>query len=68
MPEELNIGIMNLLPIPALDGGRIVFLLVEAVTKKKIPKKVEAIINYVFLFLLFGLFIYISINDVMRFF
>ena len=65
---SVNIGIMNLLPIPALDGGRIVFLLVEAVTKKKIPKKVEAIINYVFLFLLFGLFIYISINDVMRFF
>ncbi len=65
---SVNIGVMNLLPIPALDGGRITFLLVEAVTKKKVPKKVEAIINYVFLFLLFGLFIYISINDVIRFF
>ena len=45
---SVNIGIVNLLPIPALDGGRIVFLLVEAITKKKPSKKVEALINNIF--------------------
>lgn len=47
---SVNIGVMNLLPIPALDGGRIVFLGYELVTRKKPSKKVENIINNVFLF------------------
>ena len=65
---SVNIGIMNLLPIPALDGGRIVFLLVEAITKKKPSKKVESIINTVFFILLMVLFVYITINDIIRLF
>ena len=64
----VNIGIVNLLPIPALDGGRIVFLLVEAITKKKPSKKVEGIINTVFFILLLGLMVYITIHDIMRLF
>ena len=65
---SVNIGIMNLLPIPALDGGRIVFVLVEAVTRKKVNKKVESINNTVFFVLLMILLVYITIHDIMRFF
>ncbi len=65
---SVNIGIMNLLPIPALDGGRIVFLLVEAITKKRPSKKVESIINTIFFVLLMILFVYITIHDIMRLF
>lgn len=65
---SVNIGIMNLLPIPALDGGRIMFLLVEAITKKKPSKKVESIINTVFFVLLMILFVYITIHDIIRLF
>ena len=65
---SVNIGIMNLLPIPALDGGRIVFLLVEAITKKRPSKKVESIINTVFFVLLMALFVYITVHDIMRLF
>ena len=65
---SVNIGIVNLLPIPALDGGRIVFLLVEKITRKKPSKKVEAIINNVFFILLMILFVYVTINDIIRLF
>ena len=65
---SVNIGIVNLLPIPALDGGRIVFLAVEKITRKKPSKKVEAIINNVFFVLLMILFVYVTINDIIRLF
>ncbi len=65
---SVNIGVMNLLPIPALDGGRIVFLGYELVTKKKPSKKVENIINNVFFILLMILFVYVTFNDVLRLF
>ena len=65
---SVNIGVVNLLPIPALDGGRIFFLLIEAVTKKKVPKKVENIINNVFFILLLGLFLFVTVNDIIRLF
>jgi len=63
---SVNIGIVNLLPIPALDGGRILFIIIEAITKKRVPKKVEGIINMVFMGLLFLLILYVTFNDVMR--
>ena len=65
---SVNIGVMNLLPIPALDGGRIVFLVYELITKKKPSKKVETIINNVFFILLMILFVYVTFNDVFRMF
>ena len=65
---SVNIGIMNLLPIPALDGGRLVFLLIEAVRGKPIPVKYEAAIDGVFMLLLFGFMIVVSFNDVLRIF
>lgn len=65
---SVNIGIINLLPIPALDGGRLVFLFIELVTRKKAPKKIENIINNVFFILLMAFMVYITFNDIMRFF
>lgn len=65
---SVNIGLMNLLPIPALDGGRILFLGYEAVTKKKIPAKVEFWINQISFFLLLGLIIFVSFGDIGRLF
>lgn len=63
---SVNIGVMNLLPIPALDGGRLVFLLYELITRKKPSKKVENTINNIFFILLMLLFVYITFNDVFR--
>ncbi len=65
---SVNIGLMNLLPIPALDGGRLLFLGYEAVTKKKIPAKFEAAVNNVFFILLLVLFIFVTFGDISRIF
>lgn len=65
---SVNIGIMNLLPIPALDGGRLVFVAYEAITKKKPSPKVETILITVTMILLFGLMAYVTFNDIMRLF
>ncbi|MCR5787308.1 MAG: site-2 protease family protein [Acholeplasmatales bacterium] len=65
---SINIGLMNLLPIPALDGGRIVFVLYELITGRKPNKKVEAVINLIAYVLLFALFIYVTGNDIRRLF
>ena len=63
---SINLGIINLLPIPALDGGRILFIFIEAITKKKVNPKVEAwTINIVF-WLLLGFMGYILIQDIIR--
>ncbi len=63
---SINLGFMNLLPIPALDGGRLITLLVEMITKKKLPPKVEGTINFVGLMLLLGLSFVIMIKDVIQ--
>ena len=63
---SVNIGIMNLLPIPALDGGRLVFVAYEAITKKKPNPKVETILITVTMILLFGLMIVVTFNDIVR--
>ena len=65
---SINLGAMNLLPIPALDGGRMVMILVEMVTRKKLPPNVEGIINAVGLFVLLGLSVIIMIKDVIGLF
>ncbi len=65
---SVNIGIMNLLPIPALDGGRILFVLVEAVRRKPIPPEKEGIVHFAGLILLFGIMIFATWNDIMRLF
>lgn len=65
---SVNIGIFNLLPLPALDGGRIVMLLFEVIFRRKIPAKVmEGVIMASFV-LLFGLMIFATYNDIVRIF
>lgn len=63
---SINIGLLNLLPIPALDGGRLVFLGVEAITRKPLNRKLENTINSIVFFLLMGLFIFVTYNDILR--
>lgn len=65
---SVNIGVMNLLPIPALDGGRIVFLAYEGITRKKPNKKFENTLNNIMFILLMILFVYITFNDIVRLF
>ena len=59
----VNLGIMNLLPIPALDGSRIVFLLIEGIRRKPVPKKWEAYIHATGLVVLFAFIILICLKD-----
>ena len=61
---SINLGVMNLLPVPALDGGRTLLILVEMITKKKLPPELEAKINAIGLFVLLGLSAIIMIKDV----
>lgn len=61
-----NLGIMNLLPIPALDGGRLVFLIVEAVRGKRMDPNKEGAVNLVFLMLLMALMVVIMFNDIRK--
>lgn len=61
---SINLGIMNLLPLPALDGGRLLFIFIEMIRKKPIPAKYEGIIHAVGFALLFGLIIFITFNDI----
>ena len=65
---SVNLGILNLLPIPALDGGRIVFSLYEGVFRRKVPERVELIVNSVGMILLLTLMGYIVIQDISRIF
>ena len=65
---SLNLGIVNLFPIPALDGGRILFLAISAIIRRPIPEKVEGAIHYAFLLLLFGLMIFVTGKDILGLF
>ncbi len=60
----INLGVMNLLPLPALDGGRILFLVIEAIRRKPVKAEVEGMINFVGIVLLFGLMIFITLKDI----
>lgn len=65
---SVNLGIVNLLPIPALDGGRLVFIGYEAITKKKPNKKLENWLHTITFFLLIALLIFVTYNDILRLF
>lgn len=64
----INLAIINMLPLPALDGGRIIFVLYTMITGKQVSQKVEGTIHLVGLALLFGLMIYVTFNDITRIF
>lgn len=61
-----NLGVMNLLPFPALDGGKLIFLIIEAVTKKPVNKNVEGAVNFVGMALLMLLMVFVLYNDIMK--
>ena len=63
---SINLSILNLLPIPALDGGRLLFVVVEAITRKRIKPQVEQIVHLVGMALLLGLMVLVTIGDVKR--
>ena len=64
----VNVGFINLLPLPAFDGGRLFFMIIEAIRKKPVSPKVENIIHSVGLVLLMILMVVISFNDIVRIF
>lgn len=63
---SINLGVMNLIPFPALDGGRLVTILIEMITRKKIPAKIEGWINAVGLGILLLFVIFVSVKDVFQ--
>lgn len=62
----LNLGIFNLLPLPALDGGRIIFIAVEAVRGKPVPAKYEGWVHGAGMVLFLGLMVFVFFNDIIR--
>lgn len=65
---SLNVGFMNLLPIPALDGGRILFLIIEKFKGKPVDTKVENIIHSVGFIILMSLMVVVTLNDIIKLF
>lgn len=65
---SVNVGIFNLLPVPALDGGRLLFLLIELLFRKPVPPKYEGMIHAIGLLLLFGLIILVTFSDILKLF
>ena len=65
---SVNLGIMNLLPLPALDGGRIIMLLIEAVIRRPVNRKVEGYINTAGLVVLLGFMFFITAKDIFKLF
>ncbi len=61
---SINLGVMNLLPFPALDGGHLLLYLIEIIRRKPVKKEVEGIINFVGLVILLALAVLISIKDI----
>ena len=60
----INIGLVNLMPLPALDGGRLFFVLIEMIIRKPVPQKFEAIVHAVGMILLLALMAFICFNDI----
>lgn len=64
----VNVGIFNLLPLPALDGGRLMFLVIEGVTRKKIPEKFEGMVHVIGFVLLLLLMVVVTFSDIIKLF
>ena len=65
---SLNVGFMNLLPIPALDGGRILFLIIEKIKGKPVDTKIENIIHTTGFVVLMGLMVLVTLSDIIKLF
>lgn len=64
----INLGVFNLFPIPALDGGRLLFLVAEAIIGRPLNRKVEGYIHFIGLVLMLCLALYVTFNDILRLF
>ena len=65
---SINLGVFNLLPFPALDGGRFLFLIIEGVRGKPINRDVESYVNFIGIVILFAFMIFVTIKDVFNLF
>ena len=65
---SLSLGVTNLLPIPALDGGKILILLIEAIRKKPLKEKTEVNLQLIGFSILIAIFILVTYNDIVRIF
>jgi regulator of sigma E protease len=65
---NINLGIFNLLPLPALDGGHITFIIIEAILGKPVNSKIQNGIAFTGFILFMGLFVFTFFNDILRFF
>ena len=63
---NLHLGLLNLLPFPALDGGRLVFVGLEAVLRRKVPERYENYIHYAGFVLLLTMILFVTWKDVSR--
>ena len=64
----INLAVMNLLPIPALDGGRLVFLIWEAITHKPVPPEKEGMVHFIGLMFFMVLMVFLLFNDLVNIF
>jgi len=65
---SVNVGVINLIPFPAFDGGRVLFLIIEKIRKKPVKAKTEALVNSIGFCLLILLMIVVTFNDILRLF
>ena len=65
---NVNLGVINLLPIPALDGGRLLLLLIEMILRRRLPSKVENTITFIGFILLMVLIAVIFVSDILKLF
>ncbi|MGI6071258.1 MAG: RIP metalloprotease RseP [Blautia sp.] len=63
-----NLGVMNLLPVPALDGGRLVFFIIEAIRRKPVNRQVEGMVHFVGFMFLMALMVVVMYNDIVKIF
>ena len=63
---SVTLAIMNMLPIPVLDGGHVIFLLYEGITRREPSEKVRMVLQQVGFFIIIALFIYVTFNDIIR--
>ncbi len=63
-----NLGVMNLLPLPALDGGRLVFLVIEAIRGKRVPPEKEGYVHFIGIVFLMALMVFVLFQDIRRIF
>ena len=65
---NINVGFINILPLPAFDGGHALFLIIEKIKGSPVNPKVENLIHNIFFILLMLLMLYVTFNDILRFF